>query len=154
MKALVVYDSVSQAKVTEKVAEAVVAGMREGGLDVDSFFVESAGNAKVKDYDCLVVGAPTMAWRPSERMKRYLAGLNPSDCSGRMAASFDTQLKSMMSGNATKHMEKSLRGLGFSIAHAALLSYVESENKMYRLKAGELEKSKAWGTDLAKALMK
>ena len=61
VKVLVIYDTVSQAKVTGKVAETVVAAMRESGASVDSFFVEDAGKANIKDYDCLVVGAPTMA---------------------------------------------------------------------------------------------
>ena len=69
MKVLVVYDSVSEAKVTKSVAEAVVESLKAKGHDVDSFFVEEAGKAKVQDYDCLIVGAPTMAWRPSKRMK-------------------------------------------------------------------------------------
>jgi flavorubredoxin len=150
VKVLVIYDTVSQARVTGKVAETVVAAMRESGASVDSFFVEDAGKANIKDYDCLVVGAPTMAWRPSTRMKDFLANLKGTDYSGKMAASFDTQAKSAFSGNATKHMDKDLTALGFKIALPALISYVESKNKVYRLKEGELEKAKAWGQELIK----
>ena len=60
VKVLVVYDTVSEAKVTSKVAEAVVEGLKTKGLTVDSFFVEEAGKVKAQDYDCLIVGAPTM----------------------------------------------------------------------------------------------
>ncbi len=150
MKVLVIYDTVSPAKVTGKVAETVVAAMREKGASVDSYFVEDAGKADIKDYDCLVVGAPTMAWRPSTRMKAFLATLKGTDYSGKLAASFDTQTKTAISGNATKHMDKGLTELGFKIASPALTSYVESENKAYRLKEGELEKAKAWGQELVK----
>jgi flavorubredoxin len=153
MKVLVIYDTVSAAKVTGKVAESVVAGMRESGATVDSYFVGDAGKANVMDYDCLVVGAPTMAWRPSTRMKDYLAGIK-GNFAGKMAASFDTQMKSAISGNATKHMDKSLTELGFKIASPALISYVESEAKVYKLKEGELEKAKAWGQELAKKTVK
>ena len=154
MKVLVVYDTVSAAKVTGKVTELVVSGLKESGTAVDSYFVEDAGKANVKDYDCLVVGAPTMAWRPSKRMKEYLAGLKGSDFSGKLAATFDTQFESSVSGNANKHMEKGLTEMGFRIAAPPLISYVANEEKLPKLKAGEEEKALAWGRELAKALPK
>mgnify|MGYP001014077262 FL=1 len=153
VKVLLIYDTVSPTKVTEKVAEAVTATMREQGASVDQFFVERA-KADVGDHDCLVLGAPTMAWRPSERMRRFLAGLGGTDRSGKRAAAFDTQLKSFVSGNATKHMEARLVELGFGIVHPALIAYVESEKKRYRLKAGELEKARAWVRELAIKLLR
>ncbi len=154
MKILVIYDTVSQSRMTEKVAMAVVEAMQEGGASVESHFVEDAGKANIKDYDCLVLGAPTMAWRPSKRMKDFLAGLKGNTYPGKIAAAFDTQVKSSMSGNATKHMEKDLTELGFRIVSPPLISYVESENKLYKLKEGELDKAKAWGKDLVKTLSK
>lgn len=154
MKALVIYDTVSGAKVTGKVAEAVIGAMKESGAQVDSYFVGDAGKANIKDYDLLVVGAPTMAWRPSERMKNFLAGLKGSQFSGKMAATFDTQMQSFISGNATKHMDRSLTEMGFKIASPALIAYVKSENKVYALRPGELDKAKAWGKELVKKLTK
>jgi flavorubredoxin len=152
VKVLLVYDSVSEAKVTKKVAEAVVEGLKSKGHAVDSFFVEEAGKAKAQDYDCLIVGAPTMAWRPSKRMKGYLAGLKGGNFSGKKAASFDTQMKSSFSGDATKHMDKALQSLGFAVQSPSLLAYVVSENKVYKLKEGELDRAKAWAGDLAEKL--
>ncbi len=154
MRVLMVYDTVSEAKVTGKVADAVAAVMSEGGVPVEAYFVGDAKKVDARDYDCLIVGAPTMAWRPSRRMKEFLAGLEGSDLSGKVAATFDTQLRSSVSGNATKHMEKSLTRLGCRIAVPSLLAYVESEGNVYKLKSGEMEKVKAWGRDLAKALPK
>lgn len=154
MRVLMVYDTVSEAKVTGKVADAVAAAMKEAGVPVEAYFVENANKVSAKDFDCLIVGAPTMAWRPSKRMKDFLAGLGGTDFSGKVATSFDTQMKSSISGNATKHMEKSLVDLGFKIASPALVTYVESEDRVYRLKDGEMEKAKAWAKDLAKALVK
>ncbi len=152
MKAAVIYDTVSPAKVTGKVAEMIAESLRNGGISVDSFFVEDASNASWGEYDCLVIGAPTMAWRPSERMKKFLGSLQGKAISGKKAATFDTQLKSAFSGNATKHMEKDLRGLGLQIVVPALLAYVESKDKQYRLKDGEAQKVQAWGQELAKVL--
>lgn len=154
MRVLMVYDTVSDAKVTGKVADAVAGAMAEAGVPVEAHFVEDASKVNVKDYDCLIVGAPTMAWRPSKRMKDFLASLKGTDFSGKVATTFDTQMKSSVSGNATKHMEKGLTELGFRIVSPALIAYVESENKAYRLKDGEMEKAKAWGKELAKALAK
>jgi flavorubredoxin len=154
MRVLMVYDTVSNAKVTGKVADAVAGAMAEAGVPVEAHFVEDASKVSVKDYDCLVVGAPTMAWRPSKRMKDFLASLKGTDFSGKVATTFDTQMRSSISGNATKHMEKGLTELGFRIVSPALVAYVESENKAYRLKDGEIEKAKAWGKELAKALAK
>ncbi len=154
MKVLVVYDSVSPTRMTEKVAQAVVAAMREKGVSVESYFVDDAKNVSINDFDCLIVGAPTMAWRPSEKMKSFLSSLQGTNYSGKMAAAFDTQVKSFASGNAAKHMEESLSGLGFKIVSPALISYVKSENKQYQLREGEAEKAKAWGYDLARILSK
>ncbi|MDW5563427.1 MAG: hypothetical protein SA339_09395 [Methanomassiliicoccus sp.] len=154
MKVLIVYDTVSEAKVTGKVADAVTVAMRETGASVEAYFVEDAGKMNVKDFDCLIVGAPTMAWRPSKRMKGFLASLKGTDFSGKSATSFDTQMKSSLSGNATKHMDKELIGLGFRLVSPALVAYVESKDRMYMLMDGELEKAKAWGREVAKALAK
>jgi flavodoxin len=154
MRVLMIYDTVSEAKATGKVAETVAAAMKEAGVPVEARFVGDANEVNVKDYDCLIVGAPTMAWRPSKRMKDFLAGLKGSDLSGKVAATFDTQMKSSISGNATKHMEKGLTALGCRIIVPSLIAYVETENKRYKLKDGELEKAKAWGMDLARALSK
>lgn len=149
MKVLVVYDTVSEAKVTGQVADLVVSVLKESGTAVDSYFVGDAGNTSVKDYDYLIVGAPTHAWRPSKRMKEYLAGLKGIDYSGKLAATFDTQFESGMAGNANKHMEKSLAALGFKIAAPSLISYVDN-SKPPKLKVGEDEKAMAWGRDLVK----
>jgi flavorubredoxin len=142
----------TEAKVTAKVAEAVVESLKAKGLAVDSFFVTDAGKVNVQEYDFLILGAPTMVWRPSKRMKGYMASLKGGRYSGKKAASFDTQMKSSMSGDATKHMDKALRSLGFTVLAPSLLAYVESENKRYKLKEGELERAKSWAEDIVKEL--
>jgi len=63
-------------------------------------------------------------------------------------------VKSMLSGNATKNMEKSLTALRFKIVSPPLISYVKGDNKLYQLRDGELEKAKTWSKNLAKALSK
>jgi flavorubredoxin len=150
LKVLVAYDSVSEARVTAKVADAVASGLKGAGISVDVHFVGDAAKVNVADYDCLVLGAPTMAWRPSKRMKDFMAAMSRAE--GKKAAAFDTQMHSAISGDATKHMEKALKAAGYAIVSESLLAYVKSENKVYKLNDGELEKAKAWGAELAKKL--
>ncbi len=152
MKAVVIYDTVSEAKVTGKVAETIVSCLKANGVSVDSFFVEDVAKADLKDYDCMIVGAPTMAWKPSTRMKGFLDGLKGNPISGNMAATFDTQLKSAFSGNATKHMEKNLKDMGMNIIVPALLAYVETKDKKYQLREGETQRVMTWCKELANAL--
>jgi flavorubredoxin len=149
MRVLLIYDTVSDAKLTSKVAEAVGEGLKAGGATVEARFVESAGKLDMKDYDLLVLGAPTMSWSPSKRMKSYLAGIS-GDYSGKKAATFATQMESFIAGNGPKKMEKSLTGMKFSIATTSLIAFVASENKVYKLKDGQLNKAIAWGKELAK----
>jgi len=59
-------------KLTEKVAETIVKALKEKDVAVDSFFVKDVEGAIVKDYDCLIVGAPTMAFRASVDMRKFL----------------------------------------------------------------------------------
>ena len=153
MKAIVIYDSVSDAKVTKKVAETVQAALNENGIQASLMFVEDAAKANLKDYDAFVIGAPTMAWRPSKRMKEFLGGLK-NEYAGKKAATFDTQMDSSISGNANKHMEKDLKAVGFAIASGPLMAYVKSVNKQYTLNEGQAEKIKAWAKELAATLKK
>jgi menaquinone-dependent protoporphyrinogen IX oxidase len=72
MKVLVVYDTVSPMKLTAKVAETIGAVLNDKGIQVDSFYVKEVDKTIVKNYDCLVAGAPTMAFRASKDIKQFL----------------------------------------------------------------------------------
>ncbi len=152
MKVAVIYDSVSPQRVTAKVADIVVETLKANGQTVDAFFIDEAAKAKLEDYDCVVLGAPTMAWRPSQKMKEYMASVQGKKLPGKLAATFDTQLESGISGNATKHMDKALEAMGFKIAVPDLIAYGASEKKAYYLKDGEDAKARKWAEDLAKVL--
>lgn len=139
---------------TAKVAETIGAVLKEKGIEVDSFFVKDVDKAVVKNYDCLVAGAPTMAFRASVDMKQFLDGLSSEGFSGKLAAAFDTQVQSRFSGNAAKGIEGKLKGLGFRLVTAPLIAYVEGKKDQWRLKDGEHEKAKNWTQTLAAALSK
>ena len=74
MKVLVLYDTVSTSKMTGQVAETITKTLKEDGVDVDSFYVKDVDVASMKNYDCLIAGGPTMAFRPSTGIMEFLSG--------------------------------------------------------------------------------
>lgn len=156
MKVLIVYDTVSPMKLTAKVAETIGGVLKEKGIEVDSFFVVDVDKAVVKNYDCLLAGAPTMRFRVSVRMRQFLDDLSGKDFSGKLAAAFDTQVQSRFSASAAKGIEGKLKGLGFKLITAPLIAYVEGKLRQneWRLKEGELEKAENWAQTVAEVLSK
>lgn len=156
MKIIVVYDSVSPSKVTASVAETILAVLKQKGLEVDSFSIEDASKVDVKDYDCLLAGAPTMQFRISNKMRQFLDDLSNKDFSGKLAAAFGTQVQSRISASAAKSIDGKLKNLGFKMVASPLIVYVEGklrENK-WNLKAGEQEKIEKWSQEIAETLLK
>jgi len=155
LKVLIVYDSVSPSKVTTSVAETVHEVVKGKGLEVDSFFVADADKEVVKNYDCLLAGAPTMAFRASKGIIQFLNSLPSAGFSGKLAAALDTQMESRFSGSAAKGIEGKLKRLGFKLVATPLVAYVERKGKNeWQLKEGELEKAKKWAQDISEALLK
>ena len=156
MKVLIVYDSVSPAKATASIAEIIGGVLKEKGLAVDSFFVNNADKVAVKEYDCLLAGAPTMQFRATPAITRFLDGLPSAECSGKLAAAFDTQVKSRFSGSAVKGIESKLKNSGFKLVAEPLVAYVDGKLRQneWRFREGEPEKAKTWALELAKALTK
>jgi flavodoxin len=154
LKVLVVYDTVSPMRLTEKVAETIAVTLRETGLEVDSFFINDVDVAAVKNYDCFIVGAPTMYFRASRGIMQFLDGLPRKEFSGKLAVAFDTQIQTRFSGNAAKGIEGKLKGLGFKLITTPLIAYVEGKTNEPNLKEGELEKTKKWAQTVAQTLSK
>jgi len=152
MKVLIVYDSVSVIRNTEKVANAIGEVLREKGFDVDSRYVSDVDAATVKNYDCVLAGSPTHAFRATKTVMQFLEKFPESEFSGKFGVAFDTQMTGRLSGNAAKGIEKKLEKLGFKIVLPPLVAYVEGKMNEMQLKAGELEKAKKYAEDLAKAL--
>ncbi|MDH7555520.1 MAG: flavodoxin family protein [Candidatus Methanosuratincola sp.] len=154
MKVLVVYDSVSTSKVTMKVAQTIAEEMKAKGLETDCLYCKDLGKEKVKGYGSLIVGAPTMAFRPSRDITEFLDSLEAEDVKGKKGAAFDTQIKSALSGNAAKGIEKRISGLGASIFKPHLVAYVEGKGKnSWELREGELENVKKWAQEAAEAIL-
>ncbi len=154
MKVVIVYDSVSKTRMTEKVAVLIQDGLKERGIEAEALQVNHAGEVKIEDYDCLIIGSPTMGWRPTQGTMKFLDRLKGHQISGKSAVSFDTQMKSFMSGNANKAMEAKLRELGFRIAREPLMAYVHGGRNDYQLRDGESEKAKEWAKGIVDAIGK
>lgn len=152
MKILIVYDTGSVNKNTEKVAKAMSEVLKEKGFDVDCQYVKDVDAAGVKNYDCVLTGSPTQVFRATKPIMQFLDRLDKDDFSGKLAAAFDTQLQGRISGNAAKGIEKKLEKLGFKIVMPPLATYVEGKLENIQLKSGELEKTKKYAEDLAKVL--
>lgn len=154
MKVLIAYDSVSPAQLTAKVAEQIGAVLKGNGIDFDSLLVRDVDATKVKDYDSVLVGGPTMAFRVSKDVSQFLDRLPKGEFSGKSAAAFDTQLTSRLSGSAAKAIDGRLKKLGFNVIAAPLIVYVEGKTNQMNLKDGELDKAKTWAQEVAKTLSK
>jgi hypothetical protein len=83
---------------------------------------------------------------------QFLDGLPSKELSGKLAAAFDTQLQSRISGSAAKGIEGKLKGLGFRLVTAPLIAYVERKMNEWQLKEGELEKAKNWAQTVVEVL--
>jgi flavodoxin len=153
LKILIVYDTSSVNRNTEKVARAMSEVLQGKGFDVDCLYVGDVDPAGVRNYDCALAGSPTQWLKATGPIMQFLDRFARDEFSGKLAAAFDTQLQRIMSGNAAKGIEKKLEKLGFKMVIPSLVTYVEGGNvyEMY-LKEGELEKAKKYAEDLAKAL--
>jgi len=154
LKILIVYDTTSAKRNTEKVAQAISEVLKAKGLDVDCTYVEDADPANVKNYDCVLAGSPTQAFMATRPIMQFLDQFAKNQFSGKTAAAFDTQLQTRWSGNAAKGIEKKLEKLGFKIIMPPLVTYVEGKMEEIHLKDGELEKAKKYAEDLANKLQK
>ena len=123
--------------------------LKAKGSEVDCLYVNDVDSASVKNYDCVLAGCPTQAFRATKPMMDFLEGFAKDEFSGKSAAAFDTQLQTRFSGNAAEGIQKKLEKLGFKIVMSPLVTYVEGKMNEMNLKQGELEKAKKYAEDLA-----
>jgi flavodoxin len=152
LKILIVYDTVSANRNTEKVAKAISEVLQAKGFEVDCLYVKDVKPESVKDYDGVLAGSPTQAFRATRPIVQFLEGFAKNEFSGKPGAAFDTQLQGRITGNAAKGIEKKLEKVGFKMIMQPLVTYVEGKMNEMHLKDGELEKTKKYAEDVAKAL--
>jgi flavodoxin len=152
MKILIVYDTASAQRNTEKVAQAISEVLKTKGFEVDCLYVNDVDPANVRNYDCVIAGSPTHAFRATQPITQFLDRFTQNEFAGKPAAAFDTQLQSRLSGNAAKGIEKKLQKLGLKIIMPPLVTYVEGKMDEVHLKDGEIEKTRKYAEGLANKL--
>ena len=162
MKAIVVYQSLWGN--TAAIAHAIAEGI---GPEARALSTSEASADAVKDADLVVAGSPVLGFSlPNEKMIESIRA-NPGgapkapDLSqvpmrtwlGALAsgskkfAAFETRVKGPF-GKATPAIEESMKKLGYE--HVAEAQHFIVDGKFGPLKAGEIERARRWGMELAK----
>lgn len=165
MKAVVVYESLWGN--TAAVARAIAEGI---GPDARALSTAEAMPEVVAGADLIVAGAPVLGFGlPTEAMRTSIQtgpqyASNPGDFShpsmrswlealapgsGRGAA-FETRVRGPVPGGSTKAIIRGLTGAGRTVAGDGERFIVQG--KFGPLRDGELERARAWGAELAKAV--
>lgn len=171
MQVLVVYESMYGN--THRIAAAIAAGIRDGGVPI---MVLSAAEAQARGSqagDVIVVGAPTHGHglsreasresaiadarkhggvpdpsAPGAGVREWLATLDPSPAA---AAAFDTRIKgpAALTGRASQAIAKTLRAHGVDLIADPESFLVTMSNELV---PGEGDRAYQWGTYLASRL--
>lgn len=160
MNTMIVYDSYFGN--TEKIARAVAAALEAAGKGpVTVARAEDTQPDALRGLHLLVVGAPTRAFRPTERMQAFLKRLTPGALNGVKVAAFDTRIKTedvnnkvlsfmtRLFGYAAEPIGKALvKAGGQQVAAPEGFFVTASEGP---LKDGELARAETWARGIAAA---
>ncbi|MCL5067889.1 MAG: flavodoxin family protein [Thaumarchaeota archaeon] len=144
---------------TEKIAIAIAAGFKQGGLQTAtcSNVKEITDMESLMEYDLIVVGGPTENHTASESIKQFLARLEGLDLSRKFGFSFDTRYDFPIgTGSSAKVIEKKLKKLGLNIIfERSSAKVVEQKDKAggVILKGGEEKRFEDIGVRVATAFL-
>jgi flavodoxin len=149
-KALVVYYTVFGN--TEKLANALAAGLRSSGVEVEVSKVDVVKFEELTQVDLLCVGSPVHAWSDSKPVKDLLEHLKSvDDLKGKKAFAFDTKMShSRLAGSATGKIESKLKALGLIIVKPGESAVVKGREGP--LEEGAEERFNKIGVELAKTI--
>ncbi len=145
MKALVIYDS--NFGNTKRIAESIAGKL---GIDTKVLQVSDFSKKELEGTKLLVVGSPVNAWRPTKKVLKFLTSLRKGQLKGLKAASFDTKMKSFLSGDASRKISRKLKKAGAEIVAEPQAFIVEGSKEP--LSDGEIEKAAKWAAIIKKAL--
>ncbi len=148
-KSLIVYYSLFGN--TEKIANALAAGLQSGGCDTETVKVDAVNMSGLSEIDLLCIGTPVHAFNISKPVKEFLERLkNQEGLSGKRAFAFDTKMKSRLAGTAGGKIEKKLKQLGLEIIAPAKSAVVKGREGP--LEEGAEETFKKMGAELARKM--
>ncbi|MFZ3069374.1 MAG: flavodoxin domain-containing protein [Microgenomates group bacterium] len=144
MKILVIYDSTFGN--TKTIAETIAKNLHK---EAQTKYVLDVSANDLRGVDVLIVGAPIIAWKPSENMFNFLSSLKDGQLKGIKVTSFDTRVK-LFHGDAAKQMLNTLQDTGGQQLTPPQYFYVKG--KEGPLFSGEVEKAATWAKTLANLL--
>jgi len=143
MKSLVIFDS--NLGNTKIIAETIA-----NVLETRAISVSDIKQQDLENLGLIVVGSPIIAWKPSEKMNKFLSGLNAEQLKNVLMATFDTRVKLFIHGDAMKKIADVLTGLGAKIIIESKAFYVKgSDGPLFD---GEVIKAKNWATEIKQKL--
>lgn len=142
MKTLVIYDSFFGN--TKLIAETIA---KELGSDTRIMHVSDFKEEDLKGVNLLIVGSPILGWRPSEKASAFLMSFGKDQLKGIRVATFDTRMKILIHGDATKKMSEMLSNLGATVIVEP--NWFVVTGKEGPLAEGELERAKEWASRIA-----
>jgi flavodoxin len=144
MKTLVLFDS--KHGNTEKIAQAIAAGLREGGVEtVECRALSQSGEEDFRDKDLWVLGTPTHYGSVPFRFSILLKNALKEDHAGVKAAVFDTRMKDFPKGSVVK-LRKILEKKGKQIIGEESFVVVGMRGPLVE---GEEERARLFGKELA-----
>ena len=141
MKALVIFDS--NFGNTKLIADAIA---NELGPDTKLASVSDCATLELEGVDLLVVGSPIVGWKPSEKMREFLASFSASKLQGLKAAAFDTRIKTRLSGDAARKIAGVLTKAGAKVIVPPQAFYVKG--KEGPLLEGEIARATAFAKSI------
>lgn len=132
---------------TKLIAEAICSKLGEGCrlIAAKGFHI-----GLLENIDLLVIGSPIIAWNPADEILNTLSILKDIRLKGIFAASFDTRIKMLLSGDAAKKISKILKKAGADILIPPKGFYVKG--KQGPLLEGELKKAIEWTEQILKKM--
>ena len=158
MKSLVIYDSFFGN--TEKIANAIASGL-EGKFEVKLLSVKEATASLSEEWDLVVVGSPTRAFRPTKAITSFTKKLPEIKLRNAHVAAFDTRIRITdvdskfltfmvnLFGYAAKPIAVNLCKKGGKLVAEPEGFYVE--DKEGPLFIGEIERAEEWARGLISA---
>jgi len=137
MEVLIIFDS--NFGNTKKIADHIA---NKIGINASSKSVNDFKESDLQGIKLLIVGSPINAWKPTEKITRFLNRLKSLKLTGLKGAAFDTRVKSFLSGNAAKKISRELENSGVNIIGSPIGFYVKGNEGP--LLEGEFKKADDW----------